>query len=292
MKPILSLMDVTIIWRRINMNNLKKRYITIAIYLNIGSLLFTGCINNQPHSIASHTKVDSTWQEFSKSYKSSDYNMRKEIDYFELRKYIVEVKSGKLMTPKYIPYLSIYRKPLSSYSSKIRSQFRKLAFDTTQKISIETTSTHNPKYKFKTKGFMIKNDKTFMKINEKKDFIWLFDGIDTPAELYQFLKINKLLKKRNSYKKTVNGFSVKIVDIIYKTDTKRKGDMDEWTSYELHTTYIYDIKPNGKFHKKLISSKKKNIRKSMVGVGFHGDPEILVPLGLSTILSDTRLVTP
>lgn len=235
----------------------------------------------------------STWIPLKKkNYPNSAYTLRDDVAYFELRKYLVDTKTGKLVSPKYIPSLPIYRKKLSSYSSKIMGQFKQLNFDTTEKESIETTSAGSPKYRFKTKGFIIKNDKTFLRINEKKDFIWLFDKIDTEAELYQFLTINKLYKKINSYKKVHDGYSVKSVDVVHKVDKKSKGDMDEYTTYEIHTTHLYHIKADGTLDIKLLSTQKKNEKKSMVTSGFHGDPEIVMPMSLSEILSDIRFVTP
>lgn len=266
------------------MKKLKKFYGSLAI----GSLLLTGCIHNQP-------KLDSSWKKFSKSYQSSDYSMREEIDYFELRKYIVELKTNKLVSKKYIPYLPIYKKEFSSYSSKIISQFKQLPFDTTENTSIETTSTNNPEYRFKTKGFIIKDDKTFVKINEKKDFIWLFDGINTEAELYQFLIINKLFKNMKSYKQTASGYEVKQENIKHNGDTKTKGNCEIYSPYREHTTYIFKIKKNGQFSKELISTKRVNLETSKWCDGLHPSPPILplfAPLALETILSDTRLVTP
>jgi len=286
---------------KISCNKFRHKYELHSVNISTGQIeelatkeqsvqTFGGCYK-QPRPIP--PMPISTWTPLKdKNYPSSAYSLREDVAYFELRKYLVDAKTGKLVSPKYIPSLPIYRKKLSSYSSKIIGQFKQLDFDTTEKESIETISSGSPKYRFKTKGFIIKNDKTFLRINEKKDFIWLFDKIDTEAELYQFLAINKLYKKINSYKKVHDGYSVKSVDVVHKTDKKSKGDMDEYTTYEIHTTHLYHIKADGTLDIKLLPTQRKNEKKSMVTSGFHGDPPIVMPMSLSEILSDIRFVTP
>jgi len=244
----------------------------------------------------SQTKLDNSWKEFSKlEYKNSDYSIRKDVDYFELRKYLFDVRTDKQVTKKYIPYLSIYRKKLSTYPLKIISKFQNIPFDNTQFTDIPTANLESPYYRFKVKGFIIKKDKIFWTINEKKDIVWLFDGIDTEAELYQFLVIHNLYlygNGINSYKKNSNSYDVKQTKIEHHVDKKSKGKFDEYTEYEIHSTHIYHIKSNGEFTKKFVSTEKKNEKKSLFAVGFHGDPPILPHVSLEEILKDKNFITP
>jgi len=156
---------------------------------------------------------------------------------------------------------------------------------------------HN--YKFKAKGFIIKKDNNFWTINEAKDFIWLFDKIDTEAELHYFINMNNFYsyscKVENSYKKTLLGYDVKQKLVRHKYDVKSTERYDEYTSYEEHSVFIYHIESNGKFAKEFISKTRKNEHKSVVESGFHGDPEVLqapITVRLNTLLEIEKFITP
>ena len=233
------------------------------------------------------------WREFSTSYNSSDYTLRDDIAYFELRKYLFDKHTNRQVSDKYIPYLAIYRKSLSSFPSKVIDTFQQIAFDNGQPARIAEISTDSPHYIFKVKGFIIKNNNKFWMINEKQDFVWFFDKIDTEGELYQFLKINKILKKQNSYKVEGSGYDVKVTDIKYHSKKERRGEFDEYTEYQDHITYIYHIKENGEFSKEFFATRKTDETKTQFGVGFHGDPAWAfgVPT-LDNILNDSNFVTP
>ena len=234
------------------------------------------------------------WKEFSVSnYANNDYTLRDDIAYFELRKYLFDTTTDKQISDKYIPYLKIYKKALSSYPSKVIEEFQQIPFLNGQVESITKISTDAPRYKFKVKGFIIKNSNKFWTINEKKDLIWLFDKIDTPAELYQFLRINNLLGYTNSYKIEDDGYRVKQVKVEYKSEKKSKGDFDEYTEYQIHTTHIYDIKSNGEFTKEFLSTTKTDETKTKVASGFHGEPGyIFGQATLNEILMNPSFVTP
>jgi len=197
---------------------------------------------------------------FSKSgYKSSDYSMRKDIDYFELRHYLFD-KKGKQVTNKYIPYLVIANKKLSSYSQKVIRKFQNIPFKNSSSANIKTKDSIG-KYIFKDNGFIIKKDKSMWTINEKKDLIWLFDGIDTEAELYLFLQVYNI--DSSGYIKTSNGYDV------------------------LHSKYIYHIQSDGQFTKEL--RKEKNISNNSKE---RDKTESFKSLTLEEILKDKRFITP
>jgi hypothetical protein len=216
----------------------------------------------------------STWTPLKdKNYPSSAYSLREDVAYFELRKYLF--KQNKQVSNNYIPYLSIYRKKLSSFPSKIVKSFQKIPFDEKKWTGLTTKKLDSTEYAFKVKGFIIKTDNKFWVINEKKDMAWLFDKIDTEAEVYQFMKMYEPYGRKieNSYKKTSLGYDVKQVQIEYKSEIEvTKNGYDEYLSYQLYSTYIYHINANGKFTKEFISTGSKNRKRSKVLAGLHGDP--------------------
>jgi hypothetical protein len=218
--------------------------------------------------------IKETWTALpDKNYPSSAYTLRKDIAYFELRKYLF--KRGKQVSNRYIPYLSIYRKKLSSFPPKIVKAFQKIPFEEKKWTGLTTKGLGSPDYAFKVKGFIIKTDNKFWVINEKKDIAWLFDKIDTEAEVYQYMKMYQPYgrKVENSYKKTATGYDVKQVQIEYKSEIEvTRNGYDEYVSYQLHSTYIYHINANGEFTKEFVSTESKNKKRSKLPAGFHGDP--------------------
>lgn len=277
-----------------------KKVINFFILFGLG-VSITGCIQSSKpmqNNSKKNVKVDSEWKKFSESYSSRDYSLRDGLDYFELRKYVLNTETRKLASPKYIPYFPIYRKELASYSSKTISQFQKLPYDDEQETNIAEMTTQNSRHKFKVKGFIIKKDKTFLKINEKKDFIWLFDKIDTEAELYWFLEINNLLKDVKAYKRTTSGYEVKQENIESKSNKETIKNCIIYSPYQVYTTYVFKIQENGTFSKKLISTKKKNLETSKWCDGLHPHPAPLPPysMGLDVelkhMLLNPEFVTP
>ena len=275
-----------------------KLYIAMALYFTI--------LNT--NSFAENSVIESTdlttnsWKPLKKraSYPNSAYTLREDIAYFELRKYIFDNQGEKMLSDKYAPYFSIYRKNLSSYSPKVVSQFRRIPFNNSQPTDIKVEQNYY-NYKFKAKGFIIRTDNHFWTINEQKDFIWLFDRIDTEAELHYFMTINDLFNYpytlETSYQKTTQGYDVKQKHIQHKVTMKHKGRYDEYTSYDEHTTYLYHIHLNGIINKEKISTIRKDEQKSKVQSDFHGDPEIKryiepVTARLSTVLKNEKFIAP
>ena len=267
-----------------------KLYIATALYFTVINV----------NSFAGNSIIESkNWKALEKNtkYPNSAYSLRDDVAYFELRKYVFDRKGEKMLTNRYAPYFSVYRKPLSSYPPKLVSQFRKVPFNNSQSTNIKVKQNYY-NYLFKTKGFIIKTDNHFWTINEKKDFIWLFDKIDTEAELHFFMTMNNFFnysyKVDNSYKKTAQGYEVKQKQIQHKVTMKSKGKYDEYISYEEHRTYLYHISSNGVINKEIISKTKENEEKSVVESGFHGDPafEEHITARLSTILENEKFIAP
>jgi len=235
-------------------------------------------------------------------YTNSDYTLRDDVAYFELRKYVFDKKGEKQLSKKYAPYFSIYRKKLSSFPPKLVNSFKRTPFNNTKPTNIKVEQDYD-NYKFKVKGFIIKTDNRFWTMTEEKDFLWLFGKIDTEAELQYFLKVNNLFnnyqyKIDNSYKKTAFGYDVKQEQIKHKIDIKPKGgNYEEHTDYDIYTTYIYHINSNKTFTKEFISKIIKNENKYINDTSIQGDyliqePPAIISIPLNKLLSNGEFITP
>jgi len=193
-------------------------------------------------------------------YKSKDYNIRKDIDYFELRKFLF--KDGKQLSDKYLPFHVISKKTLDSYSWKLQSRFKKLPFvdHNTSYIKNEVYRRdyfYSSPYYNRINGYFIKDDKVLWTINEKKDLLWVFDGIDTEAELATFLWLyddDYIVTCEYRYKETLDGYIVEktVRTYPYYIEKEKMGYID-------HSTYILNIKRNGKFTIEPKSFRKEKI---------------------------------
>lgn len=209
-------------------------------------------ISNHPNSIYTH-------------YKSEDYNIRKDIDYFELRKFLF--RDGKQLSTKYLPFHIVARKDLNSYSRNIIRHFKKLPFADTNLTHVKSETyeenyLHSSPYSYKINGYFIKNDKVIWTINEKKDLLWIMDGIDTEAELATFLWLyddDYVVTCKYKYKASVDGFIVKKVVRTYPYVNEK-----EKKAYIRYSTYILDIKKNGQFSMKLEKDEEKEISYPLV----------------------------
>ena len=297
--------------KEINCDAFEHHYRLYALDLSTGTEKFLaekmqpyytvgGCYN--PMEIFPPEPKKEVWRPLKENtkYSSSDYNLREDVAYFELRKYVFDNRGEKQLSDKYIPYFIIYRKKLSSFPQKIVKSFRRVPFNNKQSTDIEVSGDY-ANIKFKAKGFIIKTDNRFWTINEEKDFLWLFDKLDTEAELYYFLKINNLSDKygvriNNSYKKTALGYDVKQERMEHKVDIKPlKGIYEEHTSYDIDTVYIYHINSNKTFTKELISKTRKNEKKYINDTTMQGDcylPPILPKVNINSFLKQKEFVTP
>jgi len=223
-------------------------------------------------------------------YPNSAYSLREDVNYFELRKYVFDLKGKKQLSDAYAPYFVLYRKKLSSYPKKLVDQFRRIPFNVDQPTNIRIDQGSYTSYSFKAKGFLIKTDNRFWTINEEKDFLWLFDTIDTEAELHYWLSLNGFFnapyERESSYHKTSTGYDIKRKEVEYKVSKTNQGEYDEYTSYEHHRTYHYHVTPQGVITKKLYSQAIKNRETSRVVAGFHGDPGLPMPPRPATPLSE------
>jgi len=145
-----------------------------------------------------------------KSYAPTQFNLKKGIEYLEVRQYDSD-KKYKINRQKYRIRFPIYRTPLNKLNHKVTRQFRRILPNISKETNIKKLSicaTGECKMTIGN-GFYI-NDKGRMGyMNEIRDVIGFLGTIDTPAELQFVLWLNN---KENGtyYKKTSKGYQVMI----------------------------------------------------------------------------------
>ncbi len=201
-----------------------------------------GCYNPPPPPIPIEAEPIIPWATFSAKadYNHLAYSLREDVNYVELREYLIDQKTGKVASVEHRIFFSTYRKRLSSYPKEIIEKFQDIPFDTSEATDMTLPAPYYPHHLFKIKGFIIKKDNSMWTINEKKDMIWLFDKIDTPAELHQFLRIQTLGREVEFLRYTQNK------DGLYTVKTKEKEG-----------NYLYHIQPNGVWHREFITKRSK-----------------------------------
>ena len=207
-------------------------------------------ISNHPNYIHTH-------------YESKDYHIRKDIDYFELRRFLFE--NGKQLSRKYQPFHIIAKRPLDSFPRRRRRAFKKLPFaeNNTSYIKSEVYAKnyfHTSRFSTRINGYFIKNDNVLWTINEKKDLLWVFDGLDTEAELATFLWLyddDYIVTCKYKYKETTQGYLVEKLVRTYPYSSGGRAYID-------HTTYLLDIKRDGKFTIKRTGVKQQDLLRPLV----------------------------
>jgi hypothetical protein len=222
-------------------------------------------------------------------YTSKDYNIRKDIDYFELREFLFEDK--KQLSKNYIPMHIIAKKPLSSYSRSIISQFQRQPYidDNVSNIKTELYEDnyfHRSRFYFKINGYLIKNDNSIWTVNEKKDLLWVFDGIDTEAELATFLWVydSYEITCKYSYKKTATGYKVQKIESDYP-----HYDKELKKSFVNEKVFILDIRKDGMYSINLIEERRKYWGHRIL------EPNPMLGIGSETkesILNSDSFITP
>jgi hypothetical protein len=93
-------------------------------------------------------------------------------------------------------------------------------------------------------------DEEMKVLNRKKDLLWIFDGVDTEAELSMFLWAYDKFNIRGSYQytKTDTGYKVKKIEFGYPSG----GAIEQ-------RIYIFDIRKNGDITKQLVSKSSEFI---------------------------------
>lgn len=198
---------------------------------------------------------ENKWIEISASdlpYSKVENYMRADIDYVELRKMLYSNKTDKPVSDKYIPYYTIARKPLNTYSKKTIKSFRKLKFLRTNLATIANFYGSPRHHSYRVNGFIIKKDGTFLVFNEDVDIGWLFNGIDNLPKLLAYLNITNTFartqKKINGkyqhsliYRKTDNGYEIKSMN-----DRGIRVSKETLTRYHTYDVTLYSITKEGK----------------------------------------------
>jgi len=201
---------------------------------------------------------ENVWRDFNYNYTKETYSLRKDIDYFELRgylfyqNYLSNSKETKLVSHKYIKGVEFGRKKLSDYSRKMISKFQNTSYQTDRfplnSYPVDFKVGWLLDYSIKNQGFLIKTDETIWTINELKDFFWLFDKIDSEAELYFILHLMVLDKNpytKVKYREIQDGYEVQVKPFFYPS-------FDGEVHYISHETDIYTIKKDGNVSKKVV----------------------------------------
>lgn len=165
---------------------------------------------------------DANWQKLKSidAYAGSEYNLRKDVVYMEIRFYKSKKSKHAHQT------LQLYRKPLSSYPKETISKFRALPQRHTDKESYLQIRDNGNAFFIDTKGKMFWTD-------ENKDIRLLLGEIDRPAEVALLLSLK--WKHKWQYCKKINrGYLVKMTSNITKcikevrTSHVSKGDMGNY----------------------------------------------------------------
>ncbi|HFU75411.1 MAG TPA: hypothetical protein ENK66_04115 [Arcobacter sp.] len=209
------------------------------------------------------TYAEDLWKnayDFTKfSQDKTAYNLRKDIDYFELRTYVFD-REGKQLSPKYLRYFSAGSKKLEDYSFEIQKRFSHIGFINTPETNIRNYNGEGCTQDifYKSNGYIIKKDKTILQMNEKKDVLWVFDKIDRAKELLEFSSMN-IVKEGNSYvrynyqyRKVNGGYEIKEEKIEDNTVAQSKEEC-----HTLYVTTIYSVNKNGSIDSKVISTRRK-----------------------------------
>jgi len=226
--------------------------------------------------------AENMWKDFTHNYSKEAYSLRKDIDYFELRGYLFyqhylsNSKERKLVSNKYVEGVQFGRKQLSDYSRNMISKFQNTPYQTNQ----NPLDTHPVDfrvdwlldYSIYSQGFLIKTDHTIWIINELKDFFWLFDKIDSEAELafiMQLIILNHNPYDKMKFREVKDGYEVQVKPFFYPTS-------DGNVHYIPHETHIYTIRRDGKFSKKVVETSRTILPEKPI----HPDPAWAFGIGL------------
>jgi len=181
------------------------------------------------------------------TYKASDYNLKKGLEYLELRQYESK-ENNKLRDKPYTVLLSFYRKPLNSFDKRTIKKFKKLKPNIEPKSNIKKS--HYESFGvgcyYKYNAFVIDSDRRFWRMNTIEDIIGYLGEIDTPAELQTVL----WLRDKSSgvkYRAIKGGY-----EVVYSS-----MDIMGGAKYCTEEIYILRVDKMGKFlSEKHIKSKK------------------------------------
>lgn len=204
------------------------------------------------------------WQKLKplKAYTPDAYNLKKGIEYLEIRIYTQEIRERTYSKKKYRVSVSMGKRALSSFDSKLVKRFKKVSPDLSEETNIRRTGicmmagciSHIGN------GFMIDNHEKIWQMNEAKDVIGMLGEIDTPAEVKLVLWLNdenRDIEDRNhkdKYQKTSSGYTVVSE---YDNSVNNFGECG-------HFTYRFKISKRGRLTEKRLLKKKPSKNGCMV----------------------------
>jgi len=171
-------------------------------------------------------------------YKASDYKLKKGVEVLELREYKINSKE-ELMPLAYRKVLTIYQKPLKSFSSSTIKQFKELKplIHSRNDFGILSYDFVGHGCRYLYNGVMIDSSGQVFKMDTKADFIGFFDEINSDAEVQLATFLNKRLEGIK-YRKVAQGYEVIVVaafkagapntkckESTYSVIINTKGDM-------------------------------------------------------------------
>ena len=218
--------------------------------------------------------AEEEWREFSYRYTSADYTLRNDIEYFEMRTYLF--KNDELLSNKYYISFQIGSKKFTDYSRKIISKFQSVSFNHASHSIISSSGVDHRvhwlrKHSFMSQGFIIKKHKETWIITEPKDFFWLFDKLDSEAELAYIMRTMKMvdIHDKVQFRSTKDGYELKVKVFKYPT-------FDGKIHYIPKPVYLYTIDRKGNFTKKLVEDNREILLEEPI----HPDPPWAFGIGV------------
>jgi hypothetical protein len=196
------------------------------------------------------------WQKLKslKEYAPSAYSLKKGVEYLEIRAYYKDIGESSYDTSSYEALLSIYRKPLVSFDSKIVKKFK----STQPNLSKETNIKQNTMCLMQgcvsriSNAFMIDSQGKVWRMNRVEDIVSMLGEIDTPSEAKIVLWLNEKHRDiadtnhKDKYRKTSKGYRVLSE---YDNSIMNLGECGNFT-------YRIDINKKGKItQKKLLKTR-------------------------------------
>jgi len=189
-----------------------------------------------------------------KSYKPSEFKLKKGIVYLEIRQYDSDKKLS-INKNKYRVRYPIYTTPLKEYNRRLKKQFKNIKPNLSKETNIKKLSlcaTGECKITIGN-GFYIDSRGYMGYMNEISDVIGFLGTIDTPAELQFVLWMNN--KQNGKYYRKVKGGYEVIIDYINnianfgkcgkfrdKAIINYNGKIRSYKTLKYDTTYVPCIK--------------------------------------------------
>ncbi len=188
-----------------------------------------------------------------KEYPSSAYSLKEGIEYLEIRSYYRGVGERGYNTSDYTTLLSIHRKSLLSFDSKIVKRFKSSQPNLSKDTDIKKSSMCLMSGCVSRIGnaFVIDSKGRVLRMNQVEDIIAMLGEIDTPAEAKVVLWLNEKYRDitdenyKDKYRKTTKGY---VVLSEYDNSIANFGECGNFT-------YRIEISKKGKItQKKLLKT--------------------------------------